>query len=167
MIDPDKFLEQGVDGALDDHFVPVDADTDEGYEAIIDEIKPRISTSRNGDLFATLDIFWAITDPVKLPVQQAKTGQQKPRVKQGLFLDAELGKDEDDNNVILSLQTGPGKNIQLGQLRTALGQNDQKKRWSFRNLIGAQARVLVEHIPDKNDPENIYAQVMKKGVVAL
>lgn len=163
-IDPDMFLNHGTEGAFDDHFTPVDAGE---YEAMVSEIKPRVFLDRNNITRAACDIWWKITDQTKLAAQQARTGMQEPRVKQGLFLDAEFARDENDELVITALQSGPGKNVQLGQLRTALGQNDPKRKWSFRSMIGALAKITVEHVPDEKDPENVYAQVAKKGVTAI
>jgi hypothetical protein len=166
MLDPETFLNFGVDGELPETFVPVDVDP-EGYEAMIVDIKPRIFQDRNGEYRTVLDIWWKITDPVKGPVQAQKTGMREPRVRQSIFLDVEYGPpDEDGVPTIAGIMKGPGKNVALGQLRAVLGQNKPGKRWSFQELLGGVARVLVEHVTGEDGV--VFAQVRRKqGVVPL
>ena len=47
---------------------------------------------------------------------------------------------------------GKGKNVALGRLREALGQNTPGKPWSFGMLVGQVAKVAVKHrITDAGD----------------
>jgi len=58
-----------------------------------------------------------------------------------------------------------GKNLKLGQVRKALGQNEKGVPWSPRMLEGQPIRVRIDHRPDKNDPEIVYAEVKRVGAV--
>jgi hypothetical protein len=53
-----------------------------------------------------------------------------------------------------------GKNVSLGKLREAVGQNKPGKPWSPAHLNGAQLDVLVTHRADK-DTGDIYAEVKR------
>lgn len=82
--------------------------------------------------FLILDVSWTIDDESVAAV----TGMKTNKVRQSIFLDAtEAG----------GLDFGKGKNVQLGRLREALGQNTAGQPWSFGNLIGSVARVTVKH----------------------
>lgn len=79
-----------------------------------------------------LSVTWEITDESV----KATLGRDKVTVRQDMFLDlTESG----------SLDMGKGKNVSLGRLREAVGQNDPSRPWSPTMLQGAMARVKVEH----------------------
>lgn len=140
--DPDNFLSTDVAGANSTEYTPVP----EGeYPAIIKGIKPRVTDS--GRTIA--DVTWGIQDDKAAEV----TGMKEPSVRQSIFLDI-------DDNGTLSL--AKGKNVQLGKLRAAVGQNDPSKPWNFRMLEGQMAKVLVKH---RMDGETLYTDV--KAVTKL
>ena len=56
------------------------------------------------------------------------------------------------------LAAGTNKNIGLGRLREALGQNNGSA-WAPSHMIGQPCVISVGHDPDKNDPETVYARV--------
>ena len=58
------------------------------------------------------------------------------------------------------LDMGEGKNVGLGRLREAVGQNTPDP-WTFQNLVGALCQVLVEHVPSKKEAGVVNAQVKK------
>lgn len=59
-------------------------------------------------------------------------------------------------------ETGNGKNVDLGRLRAALGQNIPGQAWTFSMLPGAgPVRVEVVHQPNKTDPDNPYVRVRR------
>lgn len=65
-----------------------------------------------------------------------------------------------DFNESGSLDTGPNKNVQLGQLRDALDQN--KPGWKPSELLGAGPFTgRVTHRANKDNPEIKYAEVSK------
>lgn len=121
---PDTFLNTEVTEANSTSYVPVP----EGeFVASIKEIKPRQAKDK-----AILDITWAIDDEKVA----AETGMANPTVRQSLFLDVtESG----------GLDFAKGKNIGLGKLREALGQNAPGRPWAPGMLLGGVARVNVKH----------------------
>ena len=145
VFDPESFLNSEQQGALDTQLIPAP----EGeWNAQIEEITPRAITDKNGEERALLNITWNIMDQ---EVAQ-HTGRDRNTVRQAVFLDL---TDEG------ALDMSKGKNVQLGQLREALGQNDPKKAWKPADMQGQMAKVRVSHRPDQNDPNIIYADVKK------
>jgi len=163
MLDAEQFLNSGIEGASETTFTPVPAD-DDGYICTIPEnglVGPREFDNKNGGKSVVLDINWEIVDDEKKANVVEVTGMANPRVKQSIFLDVIRGSDDQ----VTGLAMGKGKNIGLGRLREALGQNDGKKKWSFKHLVGAMARVAVSHRSGQNGEE--YAEVKRDGVTAL
>lgn len=139
---PDNFLNTETAEANATSFTPV---PENEYTASIKEIKPRSTDSGK----AILDVVWSIDDAAAA----AATGITNPTVRQSIFLDiTEAG----------GLDVGAGKNVQLGKVREALGQNAKGKTWRPGNLIGGVARVTVKH---RLVGEDTYADI--KGVAAL
>lgn len=58
-----------------------------------------------------------------------------------------------------ALDMSKGKNIGLGRLREAVGQNTPGKPWSPNMVIGSVATVSVSHRADKENAEIIYDQI--------
>ena len=118
------------------------------FNASIKTIKPRVLT----DGRAVLDISWTVDD------EQARTetGMAEPSVRQTIWLDTtESG----------GLDFGKGKNVGLGRLRDAVGQNQAGKPWAPGMLLGQVAKVKVSHSIDKRDGVTIQADV--KAVLPL
>lgn len=58
--------------------------------------------------------------------------------------------------------TGPGKNVQLGRLRAALGQNIAGQPWSFSQLPGAgPVKVTIKHRKNPQNPDDPFVNVTK------
>lgn len=114
------------------------------FKAIVDKIGFRTPKSS-----LILDVTWKIDDPAVT----AATGIDNPQIRQSIFLDT------NDNG---GLDFGKGKNVNLGRLRDALGQNNSGQPWSFGMLVGQVAKVKVKH---RQDGENTYTDV--SGVVKL
>jgi hypothetical protein len=142
---PDTFLSTETQSANATTYVPVP----EGeHQAMIKTIKPRVLT----DGRAVLDVTWAVDSDEA----RAETGMAEPTVRQTLWLDTtEQG----------GLDFGKGKNVQLGRLRDALGQNQSGKPWAPGMLVGGVAKIKVAHSIDKRDGETINADV--KAVAPL
>ncbi len=143
--DPAVFMETSVEGAMETRYTPVD----EGdYTAYIDDTKIRAV----GDDSLILDVSWKIVDEGLAE----KMGLEQVLVRQGIFLDAEQAE-----GGMMQLQTGPNKNIKLGRLREALGQNTGKP-WTFAQLKGAGPVIIhVTQRSDKTDPSIIYNDVQR------
>ena len=94
-----------------------------------------------------VDLGWEIEEDA---VKKA-TGMDRPIAVQTLWIDTtpEGG-----------LDMGTGKNVGLGRLREALGQNKAGKPWSFNHLREARAMVEVIHASSKKD-DTIYARVKR------
>lgn len=143
MFDPNTFLQQTITDANATRLTPIP----EGeYLAVIDKLG--IRTNDKGTIM--LDVIWAVLDET---VKQT-LGMDKPTVKQTCFLDLDAnGK----------LATGDNKNVQVGRVREAVGQNIAGQAWGPNMLQGAgPAKIKITLRPDKDDPTLIYNDV--KGV---
>ena len=129
MFDTDTFLSSSVEGEMDTEFPVVPAGE---YPAHIEKLDTRSGVSDKGP-WAVMDIYWAINDGKVLEEMER---DDPPLVRQSIFLDLT----EDGSGLAL----GKGKNVQLGRLREALGQNAPGP-WSPGQLIGSSAQVKVEH----------------------
>lgn len=142
---PDTFLNTETDAANATAYTPVP----EGeFTASIKAIKPRVLT----DGRAVLDVTWTVDDEAA----RQETGMAEPSVRQTVWLDTtESG----------GLDFGKGKNVGLGRLRDAVGQNAAGKPWAPGMLVGQVAKVKVSHSIDKRDGVTINADV--KAVLPL
>lgn len=141
--DPDLFMNQTSQEANDTRYVPVP----EGeFRAAITEVKARSAGDK-----PVLEVTWSIDDDVV----RRETGQDKPTCRQTVWLDLTASG---------GLDFGKGKNIGLGKLREALGQNTPGKPWMPGMLNGGVAMVSIKHRSGK-EPGEIFADV--KGVTAL
>lgn len=142
---PDTFLNTETSDANATAYTPVP----EGeFQAAIKAVKPRVLT----DGRAVLDITWSVDDEVA----RQETGMAEPSVRQTIWLDTtESG----------GLDFGKGKNVGLGRLREAVGQNQAGKPWAPGMLVGQVAKVKVGHSIDKRDNVTINADV--KAVLPL
>jgi len=136
---PDLFMQTSSTESLSTKLIPVP----EGeFPGVIKSVTPRTLPSGS----AVVDVVWGIDSPEVASV----TGIANPTVRQSLWLDlTESG----------GLDFSKGKNVQLGRLREAVGQNKAGKAWAPSMLMGAAAKIKVTQSPDKNDPDTIYANV--------
>ena len=112
------------------------------YMASIATVTPR--TTGTGK--ALLSVKWNVDDEAA----RQETGMAEPSVFQTVWLDVtESG----------GLDFGKGKNVQLGKLRDALGQNQAGKPWAPGMLVGGLAKVRVKHSIDKRDNVTLNAEV--------
>jgi hypothetical protein len=109
------------------------------FKAIID--KQAIRQAKESII---LDITWKIDDATVT----AETGIDNPSCRQSLFLDINEGG---------TIDFSKGKNINLGRLREALGQNKSGQAWQFGMLVGQIAKVKTKQ---RKDGENIYTDVV-------
>lgn len=146
--DPNTFLDMTVQESNSTQAIPVPVGE---YVAVIEKVDARPWTSKADPTKSgmALDVLWQIDDAnVKALLERDKV-----TVKQGIMLDmTETG----------GLDMGKGKNISLGRLREALDMNQPGVPFSFRNMPGRAAKVVVSH---RIDGENIYAEV--KAVAKL
>lgn len=141
MFDMDDLMGQKTEGGMETSLPPIP----EGeWHAYISKVEGRVVNTKNGET-PVLDVDWVVTDDGAIEA----VGIKEPHVRQTIWLDI-------DGNGRLAL--GTGKNLGLGRLREAVGQNGPQA-WSFAMLEGQQAIVKIAH-REYND--NIYADV--KGV---
>lgn len=92
---------------------------------------------RTGEKFYRMDVVWNINDDNG---QLQELLGRPPSVRQGIGLD--ITKEG-------SLEMGKGRNVELGLLREALGQNQSGRNWSPVMLGGQLAKIHVKHRLDK------------------
>ena len=131
--DIEKFKQAQVTAAFDDHFTPAPAG-EYGARIASWDVTQSQGKKDPSKTYTFLKVEWGLEDPTGSI--EAVTGQDESRAYQDISLDM-----TDDGKNLLA---GTGKNIGLGALRTALGQNDPKKAWAPSMLDGAKARVKVE-----------------------
>ena len=137
---PQEFLTQTIEGANSTSFKPVP----EGeYLLQVEKLDIR-TVAKTGQVI--LDTTFAILDDgVK-----AAMGMEKVTVRKGIFLDLTAqGK----------IDTSENKNVDLGRLRAAVGQNDGSKPWGPLMLLNTMLKGKVGQRPDDEDPTKIYNDV--------
>lgn len=148
--DPDVFMQQTVDAPMS----TVSIQCPEGeYPAMIDDFDAKaFRTFDRKDNEGTTTVF---SPPFIIQDETVKQMLERDKVvvyHKGMFVD--IGPDG-------GLDTGKGKNVDIGRLREAVGQN-AAGAWGFAQLRGAgPVMVKVIHQPDKDDPEKKYARVSK------
>lgn len=123
-------------------------------ESADDIAKKWIKPPEGGRTWIKFEVPFDIIDEALL----AKLGRTKPfRVSSDWRLDVVEGTS--------TPATGNGKNIDLGRLRAALGQNTPGQPWSFSQLPGAgPVKVTIVHQANKQNPDDPFVKV--KGVAA-
>ena len=144
IFDPEAFLNTDIEGSCATSFSPI---PDHEALLVVKKVEPKAS----GD-YAILDVTFLVDSDEA----REETGQDEPTVRVGIFLDI------DDNGM---LDLGKGKNVQLGRLRAALGQNDGGA-WSPAGMVGETCLGHVTQRPDKNDSEKIYNDVKQFTALA-
>lgn len=147
MFDADSFLQASIQGSNSTKVTPVPIGE---YPGVIEKVVPRQWQSKDGTVSGVaLDVFWLVED------QGVKDhlGRDTVSCKQGIMLDLTPQG---------GLDMSPGKNVGLGRLREAVGQNDASKPFSFQNLPGLMAKINVQH---RVNGEDVFAEV--KGVAKM
>lgn len=156
--DADAFMGQTVDAELDTVIaIPPEGD----YRAMIGTIDSEKSfrtfeakEGKNaGREFTIFQPTFVLQDDPRLAEVRAARGDNDVSVThKGMFLDlTDAGQ----------LDTSKGRNVDLGRLRDAVGQN-QTPGWTFKMLEGAgPVMVHVIHEKDKNDDTKKFARVSR------
>lgn len=134
---PDQFMNQQTTEANDTNFEPIPVGE---YQAAITKIEPREAGGK-----PVLEVTWAINDQ---GVKDA-TGLDNPTARQTIWLDIGASGGLDNSR---------GKNVGLGKLREALGQNQAGQAWNPGMLNGQVANVKITHRSGK-EPGQIFSQV--------
>ncbi|HYE38169.1 hypothetical protein [Methylocaldum sp.] len=143
----DAFQNAQFSDANSTEYVPVPVGE---FPAVIDK-----QAIRQAKQSIILDVTWKI-DSEEVA---RETGIENPTVRQSIFLDV----NENGN-----LEFGKGKNVQLGRLREALGQNVAGQPWTFSHLVGQVAKVRIAHRADTTStPGNTIMRAEVAGVTKL
>ena len=130
-LDPDVFMQTAVTGASSTRVEQADPGE---YTAVVDELEFNTFPGRKDPsrTFSKLRVKWSLDDAAL----KEKLGRNKITVSQDMFLDV-------TDSGILDMREG--KNVSLGRLREAVGQNAADRPWAPNMLVGAVAKVRVEH----------------------
>lgn len=142
---PEAFLGQQVTEAHETRMVLVPEGTALGQIKSLN-VRKLDATGDNPERYI-LAIQWAVLDDEVKRI----TGLNEPTVPQDIWL---------DTNASGGLESGPGKNVSLGRLREAVGQNKPGKAWAMSHLNGALANLIIKHEVSKKDGET-YAKAVK------
>lgn len=130
MFDPNQLLDMQTTDSNSTHVVP--CPEGEWPATISDVIIKSGVSQKTQEPWTRLDVKWEI---VGTPAND-KVEREKIITNQGVMLDlTEQG----------GLVMGEGKNVRLGRLREAVGLNAPGQPFSFRMLVGRQAKVSVKH----------------------
>ena len=134
--DPDAFANVTIEEANSTEYVPI---PEGDYIATVDKYEPKVTP--NGK--PVLEVFWKLDAPENEDVHEKV-------IRQGIWLDV---------NGQGSLEMGKGKNVQLGRLREAVGQNTPGQAWSPAMLEGAVAKVSVKQTMAKDGSGAVYSNI--------
>lgn len=142
--DPDTFLSTTYKETTDTKLIPVD----EGeFMCQATKVAAKKITAKTGLDYYVLEVSWQVLDED----QKKKTGLEKPMARQSMFLEL---------NESGNLDMSKGKNVDLGRLREALGQNSSTKPWAPSHIVGMTAYCKVKHDVDQENPEIIRNRVV-------
>lgn len=138
MFDINSIQNMVIEGANSTQVVPVP----EGeYRAVVKAVDAREVTKQDGTRVPVVRVTWVV-DAQNLPGTN--------EVTQDIWLDLTPQG---------TIDMSEGKNVALGRLREAVGQNKPGKPWSFQQLVGQAARILVTH--RTTDSGEVFGQVRK------
>lgn len=131
VFDPEQFLNTQTSDAMATSFVPIPVGE---YTGIIQKVEANSFQGKKdtSKTYFAINITWDIDDEGvrKLLERQSVTAYQN------IFVDLTSAG---------GLDTGKGKNIQLGRLREAVGLNRPGVPFSFNDLVGKVAKVRIDH----------------------
>jgi hypothetical protein len=144
VFNPDTFLDQTVEAPFDTARTTIPPN--DSYMGVIDNIAARQIETKTGGQRIVLDVSWEVLDDNI----RGQLNLSKIIVRQTVWLDFDVdGK----------LARGVNQNVQLGQLRDAIGQNSPGA-WSPKMLVGAgPARLKVSERVDEKNPAIKYNDV--------
>lgn len=154
MFDATAFASTPVEGAHDTTYIVVPEGDD--YTGSISRVDFRNGTNKNGDMWVRAEISFLINDEDG-EIREI-TGRDQNVVRKGIFLDV---KDGPNGSPVLDM--AKGKNVALGKIREAAGQNWSNRPWDFSMLVGTGPyRFSVKHrvvTNEETEEETVYAEV--------
>ena len=153
MFNESDFLSGAVTGSLD----TVRPKVPKGqYRGIIKELKTRQNAGQKdpSKMYTSIDLMVELQLSPEAQ-QEMNTDQANITRRYGFLIDLTPdGK---------GLDMGKGKNVDLGRVREALGQNDPAKPWKPLDLVGQIALWKVDHRPNKDKPGEVYDEIVEVG----
>jgi hypothetical protein len=143
-----SFLTENFEGVLDTHLVPIPIGE---HLAVIGTGEKDVDfqfgvSQKSNKPWMRVDLMLDYPDP-NLASQLKR---EKVRSRWGIMIDLDENGKPDFR---------PQRNIRLGQLRDAVGQN-KPGPWNFNMLKGQQIKVRHEHEPNEKDPQSPYSNVV-------
>lgn len=114
------------------------------YNAQITKVGLPQAFGQEGDISVVVKVFYNI-------LEEGEADESFAPLNSSIFLDL-----TPEN----TLDMREGRNVQLGRLREALGQNDPNTPWSFADLNGCLCQIVVGHGLNKKSGE-VTAEVKK------
>lgn len=157
--DPSSFMNQTVDSEMS---TQVEQCPEGEFPAMIEPIDAEKDFAsgeiQNGDRAGETWVRFTPRYVIQDGAIQAQLGREKVVVRDdGMWLDFDSSG---------QLDASKGKNVRLGQLRDALGQN-KPGPWSFQSLSGAgPVMVKVTHVADNRDKAVKYARVTRVAKIS-
>ena len=127
---PDTFLSMETRDGLQTKYMPIPSGE---YKAFVDGVEARTVKGQNGDS-PVLTVTFEIRDADAVKKQMGMREDQKMTVRNDYWLDL---------NESGGFDIGPNKNVKLGILRDALGQNRPGEPWSPMMMNG-QGPLLIQ-----------------------
>lgn len=142
MFNAEQFLHTETDSALDTKRIPIPLEQGDTFAGLVEKVDFHEAQGRKDPtkFYVFADITWALQ--VSDAVIKA-TGREKVTVRQSLIVDV--------NEAGTGIDWSKGKNIQLGRVREACGQNADGTPWAPNMLVGATASVKIKHRVDGED----------------
>lgn len=141
MLNTEEFLQTTTDSALDTRLEPCPAGD---WSAIAGKPEVRSFTYKSGDKEGETGYRMVIRWEIQDEEAKRQVDRDKLSVTQSILLDLT----EDGNG----LDFGKGKNIGLGQIRDAIGQNTPGQPWSPAMIEGSPAKLSVKAGVYNNQP---------------
>lgn len=142
MFNAETFLHTESDQALETKRIPIPIDQQDTFAGRITDVKFRQAAGKKdvSQTYTFMDVTWELQVPPNILEAIAR---DKATVKQSLIVDV--------NAAGTGLDFAKGKNIQLGRVREAIGQNTPGEPWSPTRMMGGAANVKIKHRPDGED----------------
>lgn len=134
---PTQLMNTEVTGALDTTIIPI---PEGDWNGVAEKFEFRQADSKDkSTTYTFLEVTWSFNDSEI----EVVTMRDKNTARQSMILDL---------TPTGNLDMSKGKNVGLGRLREALGQNDAGKPWAFGMITGGVALCSVKHrVTDAGD----------------
>lgn len=154
-LNPEMLLDAATKVAFDTTVVPC---PEGDYTMLISKLTPRSGTNKNGEAYCMLNVLLEVEDQA---VREA-LGRDKVYVQHACMLDIITNPETGQP----MLDTGKGKNIDLGRLREACDLNEPKKEFSMNMLLNRIVRGKVTHRTNE-ETGDIYAEVNRGKIIHI